>query len=195
MNTFIVVLFSLFVVIFSSSLTFACPSCTSGINSECYSCADCSISILNGDCQCGDGSACQEVDSSCCSNSRDADDGIQDSTFTCPPCATGINSECFTCAGCGGISIYNLECYTCADCCTSSVKTVRHAKRLIHLAVQMMILRHSRALHVPVVSTRNATPVPIVVSRFSMGIASVVMAQHARKSIRRAVTLLPSIQR
>ncbi len=115
MNTFIVVLFCLLVVIFSSSSTFACPSCTSGINSECYSCADCSISIINGDCQCGDGSACQEVDSWCCSNNRDVDDVVQDSTtFTCPSCATGINSECFTCAGCGGISIYNGECQ-CED--------------------------------------------------------------------------------
>ncbi len=112
MNTFIVVLFCLLVV-FSSSSTFACPSCTSGINSECYSCADCSISIFNGNCQCGDGSACQEVDSSCCANNRDVDDSIR-KTFTCPSCATGINSECFTCAGCGGISIYNGECQ-CED--------------------------------------------------------------------------------
>ncbi len=44
---------------FASSFLPSCGGCFSGINNVDYTCADCSISITNGKCICGDGSLCE----------------------------------------------------------------------------------------------------------------------------------------
>ncbi len=90
MNIFLVAVVLSFVVIVVAAST--CPACSSGFNSDCLTCPDCDISIINGKCTCGDGSACENIDSSCCSN------GVHKAR-TSPVQPSRLSLGCFLCLG------------------------------------------------------------------------------------------------
>jgi hypothetical protein len=88
--TLVVALLFFFTVTFTNA---ACPSCSEGFDGSCYTCADCQISIINGQCTCGDGSACQTVSKLCCSGSQ------KQLPVSRTPALSPRRLGCFLCSG------------------------------------------------------------------------------------------------
>jgi hypothetical protein len=118
----------------------SCGGCYSGINNVDYTCADCSISITNGYCVCGDGSSCTQCSSSAkdkiiTSLAHPKNDSSLPSCNGCFSAISGVDYEC-----CNDMVIKNGVCkceggILCSQCSPERGDVKKH-DHVIHVLEQ-----------------------------------------------------------